>query len=330
MTGLSLERTRPRMSVNIPVFGAAAGKVMSRVAGFVAGLVILGAIWEAYKALGPVGGAHIAGIAVLPRTDDTAMPHLWQIWDVLGQTDSSGSQATLSFGPSAGASSAGPTVLSTIIGDCFQTLQWAAVGFAVGVAVGVGLALLLDRSRLIERAALPYLVASQTVPLVALAPILAQWDGSIRIFGWTWSNGSSIELIAAYLAFFPVSIGMLRGLRAANKVHSDYFTCTNAGWRQTLVRLKFPTSVPYLLPALRLAAAASVVGAIVAEISIGAGSISAKIGIGTQIWEYSQQETSTRLFAAVIGAAVLGLLATGLVGLADLALRRYSHTGVSA
>jgi NitT/TauT family transport system permease protein len=207
-------------------------------------------------------------------------------------------------------------------------LQWATIGFVVGVIVGVGLALLLDRSRLIERAALPYLVASQTVPLIALAPILAQWDGSIRIGGWSWSNGTSIELVAAYLAFFPISIGMLRGLRASSSVHRDYFTCTAAGWRQTMLRLKLPTSVPHLLPSLRLAAVASVVGAIVAEISIGQGSIGAKSGIGTRIWEYSQQSDTARLYAAVVGAAILGLLATVLVGLFDLALHRYNRLGV--
>lgn len=97
-----------------------------------------------------------------------------------------------------------------------------------------------------------------------------------------------------------------------------------------MLRLKLPTSVPYLLPALRLAAAASVVGAIVAEISIGQGSIGAKSGIGTRIWEYSQQSDSARLYASVLAAAVLGLMATSLVGLFDLALHRYNRLGVRA
>jgi NitT/TauT family transport system permease protein len=323
---LQVRRTRPRTPEWVT--DGLARAIVIRAAGFIVALVILGGIWEAYKAWGPVNGAHIFGMAVLPRTDDTAMPHLWTIWNVLGQQDSVGSQQTLSFGPSSSSSSAGQTVLGVIVGDLLVSLEWAAVGFAVGVVVGVGLALLLDSSRLIRRAALPYLVASQTVPLVALAPILAQWDGSIRIGGWAWSNTTSIELVAAYLAFFPISIAMLRGLRASSQVHEDYFTCTAASWRQTLLRLKLPSCVPHLLPALRLAAAASVVGSIVAEISIGQGSIGARTGIGTQIWEYSQQEDSSRLFAAVIGSAVLGLLATALVSLADVALHRYNRTEV--
>jgi len=330
MTGVSMQTRRLRTPAWAPGGIATLRSSVIRVGGFLAGLLLLGAIWEAYKAWGPVGGAHLFGVAVLPRTDDTAMPHLWTLWNVLGQQDAVGSQQTISFGTSTSGASGGQTVLGAIIGDCAQTFQWAAVGFLVGVLVGIGLALLLDRSRLVERAALPYLVASQTVPLVALAPILAQWDGSIHIGGWTWSNGTSIELVAAYLAFFPVSIGMLRGLRASSQVHNDLFTCTAAGWRQTMLRLKLPTSVPHLLPSLRLAAAAAVVGAIVAEISIGQGSIGAKSGIGTRIWEYSQQSDSSRLYAAVIAAAVLGLLATGLVSLIDLILHRYNRLGVRA
>jgi NitT/TauT family transport system permease protein len=327
MTGVTVQTRRLRTGVWGRGGMANVRSSVLRIGGFAAGLMLLGAIWEAYKAWGPADGAHLFGVAVLPRTDDTAMPHLWTIWNILGQQDAVGSQQTLSFG-SATSGSSGQTVLGAIIGDCLQTFQWAAIGFLVGVIIGIGLALLLDRSRLIERAALPYLVASQTVPLVALAPILAQWDGSIQIGGWAWSNATSIELVAAYLAFFPVSIGMLRGLRASSRVHNDLFTCTAAGWRQTMLRLKLPASVPHLLPSLRLAAAASVVGAIVAEISIGQGSIGARSGIGTRIWEYSQQSDSSRLYAAVIAAAVLGLLATSLVSVVDVLLHRYNHLGV--
>ena len=329
MTGVTLQppRISRRRGASLPSPGAMLRVFALRGGGLIAGLVLLGAVWEAYKAWGPAGGAHLFGLAVLPRTDDTAMPHLWTIWNVLSQQDAVGSQQTISFGGSSSGASGGQTVLAAITGDCFQTFQWAAVGFVVGLLVGMGLALLLDRSRLIERAALPYLVASQTVPLVALAPILAQWDGSIRIGGWSWSNGTSIELVAAYLAFFPISIGMLRGLRSSSAVQDDLFTCTAANWRQTLLRLKLPTSVPHLLPALRLAAAAAVVGAIVAEISIGQGSIGSKSGIGTRIWEYSQQSDSSRLYAAVIAAALLGLAVTVFVGLFDLVLYRYNRLG---
>ena len=193
VTGLSLQNVGLRAGRRAPASLDAVRAVLVRSLGFLVGLVLLGAIWEGYKAWGPAGGGHLLGMAILPRTDDTAMPHLWAIWDVLGQRQATGSQATLTFGASRTASSGGQTVLGALVGDCLVSLGWAAVGFVAGLLVGVALALALDRSRLIRRAALPYLVASQTVPLVALAPIFAQWDGSIHIGGWTWSNAESIE-----------------------------------------------------------------------------------------------------------------------------------------
>jgi NitT/TauT family transport system permease protein len=134
----------------------------------------------------------------------------------------------------------------------------------------------------------------------------------------------SVSVIAAYLAFFPVGVGMVRGLKAPTAVHAEYFRCAAAGWWKTLIRLKLPASVPFLVPALRLAAAGSVVGAIVAEISIGLDG-----GIGRLIITYSQQATGdpSRVYAAVIGAAVLGLVAAAAVTLFDLALWRY-HRGM--
>jgi NitT/TauT family transport system permease protein len=107
-------------------------------------------------------------------------------------------------------------------------------------------------------------------------------------------------------------------------VHTEYFRCSAAGWWRTLVRLKLPASVPFLVPSLRLAAAGAVVGSIVAEISIGLDG-----GIGRLILTYSQQATGdpSRVYAAVIGAAVLGLAAAAAVTLVDLALWRYHRTG---
>ena len=130
----------------------------------------------------------------------------------------------------------------------------------------------------------------------------------------------SVAIIAAYLSFFPISVGMLRGLKAPGAVHVELFNSLSAGWFSTLTRLKLPAAVPFLIPALRLGAAASVVGAVVAETSIGVPG-----GIGRVIIDYSQQATGdpSRLYAAVIGAAVLGLIAAGIISLLDLGLRGY-------
>jgi NitT/TauT family transport system permease protein len=274
-------------------------------------LVALGAIWEGYKDWGPTDGVKIFGARVLPRTTDASMPHLSKIWHAFGQPEVGGA---ITFGPS-------KTVLDSVVDAAVHTLRWAAAGFAFGVLVGLLLALLMDRLAVFERALMPYVVLSQTVPLIALAPLVTKWGQ-----GWSfWDRWMSVAVIAAYLAFFPVAVGMTRGLKSPSAVHADYFRCSAAGWWRTLLRLKLPSSVPFLIPSLRLAAAGAVVGTIVAEISTGLEG-----GIGRLIITYSQQATGdpSRVYAAVIGAAVLGLVAAAAVTVFDLALWRY-HRGAT-
>lgn len=275
-------------------------------------LVTLGAIWEAYKDWGPADGVKLFGARLLPRTTDASMPHLSKIWHAFGQPEISG---TITFGPT-------KTVLHSVVDAGEHTLRWAAAGFAIGVLVGMLLALLMNRLAVFERALMPYVVLSQTVPLIALAPLVAKWGQ-----GWSfWDRWMSVSVIAAYLAFFPVAVGMARGLSSPSAVHADYFRCSAAGWWQTLIRLKLPSSVPFLIPSLRLAAAGAVVGTIVAELSTGLPG-----GIGKLILDYSQQATGdpSRVYAAVIGAAVLGLIAAAAVTVFDLALWRY-HRGATS
>jgi NitT/TauT family transport system permease protein len=121
----------------------------------------------------------------------------------------------------------------------------------------------------------------------------------------------SVSTIAAYLAFFPVSVGALRGLQSPSPATIELLDSYAASWRQTLFKVRFPASVPHLVPALRLAAAAAVVGAIVAEISTGQ-----RGGIGRLILEYSRSGTSdpAKVYTAILAAAVLGLVVAGLIG----------------
>ena len=282
----------------------------------VLGLVALGAIWEAYKAWGPANGVTVFGARVLPRTSDAAMPHLSAIWDAFGTKEVGGA---ITLGPT-------KTVGDSVFDAALHTLRWAAAGFAIGVVVGLLLALVMDRLVVAERALMPYVVLSQTVPLIALAPLVTKWGQGSRIGSFAWQPWMSDAVIAAYLAFFPVAVGMARGLKSPTAVHSDLFRCSAAGWWHTLVRLKLPASVPYLVPALRLAAAGAVVGTIVAEISTGLGG-----GIGRLIITYSQQATGdpSRVYAAVIGAALLGLVAAAAITIVDLALWRY-HRGATS
>jgi NitT/TauT family transport system permease protein len=270
-------------------------------------VVLLAALWELYKLLIPADGVRVGDALILPRSDDTSMPHLSQISGAFGEQEVAGASGT---------------VLSSVISAVWYSLRLAAAGFAVGVVVGFLLALAMQRLRTVERALLPYVVLSQTVPLIALAPLVYGWSGNLTLFGLDWKPWMSVSAISAYLAFFPVAIGALRGLSSPPPVQTELLRCYAASWWQTLVRLRLPASVPYLIPALKLAAAAAVVGAIVAEISIGLPG-----GIGRLIITYAQQATGdpSRVYAPIVGAAVMGLVAVGLVSLLDFGLRRY-HT----
>jgi NitT/TauT family transport system permease protein len=269
-------------------------------------LVLLAACWELYKLVIPDDGVKLGSSLILPRSDDASMPHLSEIVNVFGQQEVAGGT--------------GGTVLSSVIDSLWYSLRLAAAGFAVGVVVGFLLALAMQRLRIVERALLPYVVLSQTIPLIALAPLVYGWSGNLSLFGLDWKPWMSVSVIAAYLAFFPVAIGALRGLASPPPVQTELLACYAASWSQTLLRLRLPASVPYLIPALKLAAAASVVGAIVAEISIGLQG-----GIGRLIITYAQQATGdpARVYAPILGAAVMGLIAVGLISLLDVALRRY-------
>ena len=279
---------------------------LRRAAMLLLALVLLAACWELYKLVIPDDGVKLGSSLILPRSDDASMPHLSEIVNVFGQQEVAGGT--------------GGTVLSSVIDSLWYSLRLAAAGFAVGVVVGFLLALAMQRLRIVERALLPYVVLSQTIPLIALAPLVYGWSGNLSLFGLDWKPWMSVSVIAAYLAFFPVAIGALRGLASPPPVQTELLACYAASWSQTLLRLRLPASVPYLIPALKLAAAASVVGAIVAEISIGLQG-----GIGRLIITYAQQATGdpARVYAPILGAAVMGLIAVGLISLLDVALRRY-------
>ncbi len=273
----------------------------------VAAFVLLVALWELTKLVLPAAGVSIGDTRVLPRTDDAAMPHVWTVLARLGEPEVAGAAVTRPVGVA-------------VASAALFTLGLALGGLLLGGLLGVVLALVMLRFRLFERAALPYLVASQTVPLIAIAPLVAGWGGKIAIFGWAWQPWASVMVISSYLAFFPVAVGMLRGLTSPPKADVELFHAMAASWWTTLARLRLPASVPHLIPAVRLAAAAAVVGAIVAEISTGT-----RGGIGRLIIEYAQSATGdpSRMYTAILGAAVLGLVAAGAVGLLDVGLRRY-------
>lgn len=260
-------------------------------------------LWEGYKAVGSDEGSTLLGVRILPRADDAAMPHVLDVLRRFGEPELAG----------------GDAIGLVVLEACLFTLRSVAVGFGVGALVGLLLAVAMQRFRVVERGLLPYVILSQTVPLIALAPAIAGWGGKLSLGSYPWQPWMSVATIAAYLAFFPVAVGMLRGLQSPPKVAEELLHSYAAGWWHTLVKLRLPASTPYLFPALRLAGAAAVVGAVVGEISTGT-----RGGIGRLVIEYSREATAdpAKVYTAMVGAALLGLFVAAAVGLAELALNR--------
>ena len=175
--------------------------------------------------------------------------------------------------------------------------------------------------RTLAGSALPDLLAvsASAVPLIALAPQLVSWSGKLDLFGWEWPQWLSVCVLAAFLAFFPISVGTLRGLSSAPPAATELMQSYAAGWWRTLFKLRFPAAVPSMVPALKLGATLSVVGVIVSEISTGL-----RGGIGRAVLSYNQAATGdpTKPYSAVFGAAVLGLLLYGFIVVLDMALMR--------
>jgi NitT/TauT family transport system permease protein len=229
------------------------------------------------------------------------------------------------FEPATGLRGA-PTAFEAVVEASTFTLSIAAKGWAIGVAVGLLLALLMTRFKIAEKGLLPWVVLSQTVPLIAIAPLVRRWGAQIEFGSFTWENEHSVALIAAYLAFFPVAVGGLRGLKSPARTHVELMHTYGVGWWRTLVTLRLPASVPFLLPALRLAAASAVIGSVVAEVSIGL-----RGGIGRMVVEYAQSAGGdpAKAWAPIFGAVAVGLVAAGAVGLLTLALRPFRLTETS-
>jgi NitT/TauT family transport system permease protein len=274
--------------------------VLGAVLAIVAGI----ALWEGYKAVGNPDGAVLFGVRVLPRTDDAAMPNVIDVLRRLGEPELLG----------------GRPVWRVVLDACLFTLGITAVGFLVGTLIGLLLAVAMQRFRVAERGLLPWVVLSQTVPLVALAPLVAGWGGVLSFGPYPWQPWMSVSLIAAYLAFFPVAVGMLRGLQSPSAIGVELMRSYAAGWWRTLVKLRMPAATPYLFPALRLAGAAAVVGAVVGEISTGTAG-----GIGRLVIEYSREATTdpAKVYTAMLGAALLGLAVAGAVALVEWPLTRH-------
>ena len=276
------------------------------------GIVAVVAIWELYKWLGPADGVVLgaiqgqagSGFRILPRTGDLNMPPIWDMFTRLGESNGPGT----------------PALWVSVLSGLGMTLAMSAIGLLIGLVVGVALALAMQRWRIVEWGVLPWVIVSQTVPLIAFAPIIARMGTQIDKTGFPWPGWLSVALIASYLAFFPIAVGALRGLASPDPIHVDLLRSYGAGYGKTLVKLRLPASVPYLLPALRLGATSAVVGAIVAEVSIGMPG-----GLGRMIIQLAQSASADPAlpYGPIIGAVLVGLIAAGSVALLGVILKNY-------
>ena len=271
---------------------------------FIVALALVVVIWETYKALGPADGGKLFGARILPRTSSYAMPHVWDMFSRFNRPEVRGSDRT---------------VFSAVLAGAWFSFRLSAAGFVLGGVLGTGLAVLMARFRWVQRGVLPYLVVSQTVPLIALAPLVVSWGGKLEVGPFVWPRWLSASVLGAFLAFFPIAVGTLRGLAAASASSVELMQSYAASWTKTLFKLRFPTAVPYMVPAFRLGASASVIGVVVAEISTGL-----KGGIGRLIIEYAREATGdpAKVYTAILGAAALGLTMAGVVIVVDALVMR--------
>lgn len=239
-------------------------RTVRQVMQFTAVVLALAVVWEGSKA--------IFGIPVYK------LPHIYEI-----------------FGEFLRRAGNGQLMLVVLAQNVWVTAYEAAAGFLLGGLAGFVLAIAFAHSRLMERGLLPYVIASQTVPILAIAPMVVVWLGT----SWV-----SKAVIAAYLTFFPVTINVLRGLASVEPDALALMHSYAAAPSQIFFKLRLPASVPYLFTALRISATASVIGAIIGELPVGS-----RFGMGVVIINAAQYYNwrPANLWAAILLAALLGI-----------------------
>lgn len=192
------------------------------------------------------------------------------------------------------------------------TLSATALGFVIGAMAGIALAIGIVHSKTMEKSVMPWAIVSQTVPIVALAPMIVVVLYSVGLQGLLPK-----AIISAYLSFFPVVVGMVKGLRAPDAMQTDLMRTWDASGWQVLTRLRLPASMPYLFASMKIAVAAALVGAIVGELPVQGG------GLGARMLAGSYYGQTAQIWAALLLAAALAAVLVAMIGGAQrLALRR--------
>lgn len=250
-------------------------------------LILLAVVWEGVKWIGgnpwradanPLGIAHDPPFR-FKFASDLNLPHLWNIAEAFGNASRRN----------------GPPLISVLIDSAIFTFREAIVGFLFGGILGFVLGVVFAHSGLLERGLMPYVVASQTVPILAIAPMVVIWLQA----GWL-----SVAIIAAYLTFFPVTINTLRGLRSPDPAAVELMHSYAASRWDILWKLRVPAALPYIFTALKVSATSSVVGAIIGELPSGI-----RGGLGGAILNFNSYYISgpSRLWAAILASAAVGI-----------------------
>jgi NitT/TauT family transport system permease protein len=264
-------------------------------------LAVLGGLWAAWEGFKWFGEATELTLGAF-QVNDRTFPHLHDIISTL-------------FEPSR---RNGPLLIDILFDAALFTAKEAAAGFVIGAVVGFAIAVVLAHSTLLQRGFLPYIVASQTIPILAVAPMVVVWVNPKLPEGFR--DWGAVSLIAAFLTFFPVTINTLRGLKSADPRALELMRSYASSTWAVLWKVRVPASLPYLFAALKVSATACVVGAIIGELPA-----SIQDGLGGAILNFNQYYASapTRLWATNLVAAALGIsFFLAIVGLERLVVRR--------
>ncbi|UMA65277.1 ABC transporter permease subunit [Roseivivax marinus] len=198
----------------------------------------------------------------------------------------------------------------SLIWHGWVTLSATLLGFVFGTVLGIALAVGIVHSRVMDMSVMPWAIVSQTVPIIAIAPMIIVVLYSVGIQGIVPK-----AIISAYLSFFPVVVGMVKGLRSPNGMDLDLMATYGATKGQTFWKLRLPSSMPYLFASLKIGIAASLIGAIVGELPTGASA-----GLGARLLAGSYYGQTEQIWAALFAAAILAALCVGLLGVIERAL----------
>ncbi len=195
----------------------------------------------------------------------------------------------------------------SLVFHSWVTLSSTLLGFLIGTALGIALAVAIVHSRTLDRSLMPWIITSQTIPILAIAPMIIVVLNAIGISGLLPK-----AFISTYLSFFPVTVGMVKGLRSPDPMNLDLLRTYSASRAQIFWKLRWPSSVPFLFASMKVAVAISLVGAIVGELPTGAVA-----GLGARLLAGSYYGQTIQIWSALIAAAIIAASLVTLVGIAN-------------